>query len=369
MLLAEKLSYFGVVLPSLALLSPRRMISNPQRRFACANGLQVQWHDTWPRDQRIIEGWDQFLDHHRMCSPFQSPAWQRALARPFVRAGRFRMLTVWQHLDLLGVLPLQVGPGGRMQTLGSMISDYLEPIVDPQMSDRIWNAMFQSLARAPGGAPAELIMDNLRPEAMNFHALRAAAEENAFDVTIEPSVTVTRVPLAESWDMYLSALGGHDRKEIRRKLRKATEQAGATLVTVSSQPDVLGAVEKVFDFMRQSGGAKSIKARWTYRPMFRRIAQPLARAGRLCVHMLRLEGRDAAGVICFPGPTGPLAWAAAFDGEMSRWSPGIVLFAMTIQRAIDAGATCFDLLRGQQRYKSELGAVDVPIYRAVIKRR
>jgi CelD/BcsL family acetyltransferase involved in cellulose biosynthesis len=85
--------------------------------------------------------------------------------------------------------------------------------------------------------------------------------------------------------------------------------------------------------------------------------------------MLRLEGRDAAGVICLPGPTGPLAWAVAFDGDMSRWSPGIVLFAMTIQRAIGQGATCLDLLRGQQRYKSELGAADASIYQAVIKRR
>ena len=52
-----------------------------------------------------------------------------------------------------------------------------------------------------------------------------------------------------------------------------------------------------------------------------------------------------------------------------KWSPGIVLFAMTMQRAIEQGATSFDLLRGQQRYNSELGAVDTPVYRVTLKRR
>jgi len=42
---------------------------------------------------------------------------------------------------------------------------------------------------------------------------------------------------------------------------------------------------------------------------------------------------------------------------------------MTIQRAIEQGATCFDLLRGQQRYKSELGATDAPVYRVTLKRK
>ena len=60
-------------------------------------------------------------------------------------------------------------------------------------------------------------------------------------------------------------------------------------------------------------------------------------------------------------------WAGGFDTECAKWSPGIVLFAMTIRAAIESGATYFDLLRGQSRYKSELGAVDRVLMRLTLK--
>ena len=92
--------------------------------------------------------------------------------------------------------------------------------------------------------------------------------------------------------------------------------------------------------------------------MFRRIATELAGAGQLKLYGLTLEDKPAAGLICFPSSSGPLLWAAGFDHAMAKWSPGIVLFAMAIQDAIAGGDKYFDLLRGQSRYKSELGAQD-----------
>ena len=369
MLLAEKLSYLGVVLPNLTLLPPWWKARNQPRRFAAGGGLEAHWHNTWPEDPRVATAWDRLVGARATGTAFQSPAWQEALARPYVRAGRFRLLTISEHLDLVGALPLQLNPYGKLETLGSMISDYLEPPVDPHLTRPVWDAVCYALLRLPGVDVNEVTIHNVRRDALDLDALRAAAERRNFDVTVEQSALATRVPLAPTWDAYLARLGGHDRKEIRRKLRKAVEQAGAELVTARSESDVPAALERVFEYMRQAGGSKGVKARWTYRPMFKRVARPLARAGQLRVHTLRLEGNDAAGLICFPGHDGPLVWAAGYDNAMSKWSPGIVLFAMAMQRAIKQGATCFDLLRGQQRYKAELGAVDAPVYRVTLKRK
>jgi hypothetical protein len=41
---------------------------------------------------------------------------------------------------------------------------------------------------------------------------------------------------------------------------------------------------------------------------------------------------------------------------------------MVIQRAIAGGARYFDLMRGEARYKSNLGAVDSSIYRVTLDR-
>jgi CelD/BcsL family acetyltransferase involved in cellulose biosynthesis len=62
-----------------------------------------------------------------------------------------------------------------------------------------------------------------------------------------------------------------------------------------------------------------------------------------------------------------MMWAAGFDPDQKRWSPGIVLFALAIRAAIDEGAKYFDLLRGQSRYKSELGVTDYPLHRLTLR--
>ena len=249
-----------------------------------------------------------------------------------------------------------------------MISDYTDPLVDGDQAEAVWSSVALSMMRLPGTDVRTLTLHNVHKEQLAFDALANAAKQHGFALDADEIAFAGRVPLARSWDEYLATLGGHDRKEIRRKLRNAQTKANAQLVVATSEHDIIPALDLVFSYMRQAGGAKGIKAQWTYRPMFKRAAGPLARAGQLRVYTLRLEDRDAAGLICFPGKDGPMLWAVGYDNAMCKWSPGIVLFAMAIQHAIGEGATCFDLLRGQQRYKSELGAIDSPVYRVTLKR-
>ena len=368
MQLSEKLSYLGVILPSLSLLPSSWRARSQSRRFATGNGLHAHWHDTWPEDPQVELGWDHLIRTRENATAFHSPAWQHALGRAFIRAGRYRLLTICEGADLLGVLPLQLNPGGMLETPGSMISDYLDPLISHRRSDAVWASLLEALNRAPGMDVSQVVLHNARMECTDLNAISSAALEEGFEVSTEEMAQTARIPLAPTWDEYLTRLGGHDRKEVRRKLRNAQTKANAELVIAQTEEDVLAALDTVFGFMRQAGGSKGIKARWTFRPLFKRAAGGLVRSGKLKVYMLRLEGREAAGLISFPSKQGPLLWAAGFDLEMSQWSPGIVLFALAMQQAIAEGVKYFDLLRGQQRYKSELGAVNSPIYRITLRK-
>jgi CelD/BcsL family acetyltransferase involved in cellulose biosynthesis len=198
--------------------------------------------------------------------------------------------------------------------------------------------------------------------------LQQAAGEMGFAVEITETSQVSRLSLPADWEQYLASLDGRDRKELRRKIRNAQTKAGGELIVARSESDVRAACEKIFDFMRDAGGNKGIKANWTYRPMFRRIAGDLVAAGQLQAYLLRLQGRDAAGMISLPSPGGPILWTMGFDRQFASFSPGIVLMGLAIQHAIAAKSTCFDLLRGLPRYKSQLGARDFPIHRITLKR-
>jgi CelD/BcsL family acetyltransferase involved in cellulose biosynthesis len=365
---SEKLSYLGVVLPNLTGIQSSWRARNQPRRFSTVGGLAAHWHDTMPEDSQLVMSWDHLVRALPSATAFHTSAWQAALARPYIRAGRYRLLTVHDGAEVVGVLPLQLNPGGVVETLGSMISDYLEPLVAERKAAAVWTSIVQAVGQLPGIEVNQVVLHNIRPECVNLPVITMAAARNGFAATSEPVAVTTRVPLAGTWDEYLSRLGGHDRKEIRRKIRNAQAKANAELVIPTTEADVGNGLDNVFTYMRHAGGAKGMKAQWTYRPLFKRATSGLLAAERLRIYTLRLNGADAAGLICFPGSSGPLLWAAGFDPHMSKHSPGIVLFGLALQHAISERASHFDLLRGQQRYKSELGAVESPVHRITLKR-
>lgn len=369
MQLVEKLSYLGVVLPNFSSLTHAFKGDSRPRRFVAAQGLVAHWHETWPEDSQVLQSWDDLNRSSPSGTAFHTPAWQHALGRAFIRAGRFRLLTILDQDRVLGVLPLQFNRHGVLEAPGSMISDYIEPLIHAPRARGVWSSILMALKRIPGIETSQVVLDNCRLDRIDSTALYDAAAEQGFALTIEQTADAARIPLPGTFDEYLAALKGHDRKEIRRKLRNAETRAAAELVIARTSPDVAAAIDQTFAFMRASGGAKALKARWTYRPMFDRSIDELVSANRLKVFTLKLEGQTAAGLICFDSKDGPMLWAAGFNPEQRQWSPGIVLMAMAIRQSIADKAPCFDLLRGMSRYKDELGSVNAPVHRITLTRR
>jgi CelD/BcsL family acetyltransferase involved in cellulose biosynthesis len=59
---------------------------------------------------------------------------------------------------------------------------------------------------------------------------------------------------------------------------------------------------------------------------------------------------------------------AGVEPDARELSPGVVMVASYIQRAIELGRTRLDFMRGNEPYKYEWGAVDEPIERLLIQR-
>lgn len=370
MRLLDKLSYFGLVFPnlsSISALAKRRLRPTIVSR---SGALTAAWHQSWPSDPTLLARWDTLMLTRPGATTFHSPAWQQAISRPYIRAGRFRLLTILDRADqMVATLPMQITSSGSLEAIGASISDYLDPLVHPDHADEIWAMCMESFGQVPGGDIDRIIFSNTRRDYLNLDALSSAAKSEKFQIDAQECALTARIPLQKTWEEYLATLDARDRKELRRKLRNAETKAGCRLVCASTESEVISALDHVFDCMKQAGGSKGIKAQWTYRPMFHRAAVPLVSSGRMKVYQLYLEGERAAGLISFPSMQGPQLWAAGYDQRFKQWSPGVVLFALAIQQAIAEGAPYFDLLRGQQRYKSELQASYSPLFQVTLTRR
>ena len=102
---------------------------------------------------------------------------------------------------------------------------------------------------------------------------------------------------------------------------------------------------------------------------FRAVATILAEHGWLQLSFLDIGGRPVASYFCFEYRNEVLVYNSGYDATASpHLSPGWVLLAQLIQRAIAEGHARFDFLQGNEDYKHRFGGVDEPVYRTLIRR-
>ena len=90
--------------------------------------------------------------------------------------------------------------------------------------------------------------------------------------------------------------------------------------------------------------------------------------GPLRLAFLTVGGRRIAAGVGIHTRDGYLYYNAGVDPDARDLSPGVVLLAKFIERTILEGCRRFDLLRGDEPYKYEWGAVDEPIQRILLRR-
>ena len=325
----------------------------------CVSGLTVRCHGVWPDDSALLEGWAR-----RAAWPFVHPIWQEAAWKPFAAKKRLRLLTIHNGENLLGVLPLRLSGGGSLYSIGADCADYL----DPPVCRDAWPAVLRYIATLWDSGIKDLHLLNLHESAECRAFIPSIAESVGLvcDEYTEGCTTAIRLPA--TFDAFLSSLAAHESKEVRRKLRKAERDGAAELVRSVADERVATELDRCLDLMESSGGAKADAVRVTLRPLLQTAGPALIRQGILRLYTLHLQGRPACCLLQFATGSGPLLYNIGYDLAMRRWAPGAVAIAMSIRDAIAEGATVYDMLRGDERYKYRLGAVDRPLFQLLIRK-
>ena len=179
-------------------------------------------------------------------------------------------------------------------------------------------------------------------------------------VTLEPGIT---------FEEYLGSLGKKERHEIRRKVRRA-ESAGD--VRLEDSEDPLADLPAFIDLHQKRWGEKGLFPPTAggdqSRVLFRRLFELFGSDGPIRLSFLTVGGRRIAAGVTIESGDGYLYYNAGVDPDARDLSPGVVLVAKLMERAIEAGCRRLDFLRGDESYKYEWGAVDEPIQRLLVRR-
>jgi CelD/BcsL family acetyltransferase involved in cellulose biosynthesis len=304
--------------------------------------------------------WNVLLERSGVPSVFLAWQWQTAWADAFLAGRPLHLLAVLDGDDLIGLLPLYEEEPGRCQLVGGVdVSDYLDLLCVAGREEEVWRALLAARAGDPG--------------VWDLHGLRAASPTVALLPALAPAhglvatrAVEERCPVLElpgTWDEYLGRLGGKDRHELKRKMRRLERELPGAAARAHGAPDGWDAALTTFlQLHRQS---KVGKARFMDQRMegfFRTATLALAEAGWARLWFLEHEGRPVAAFLCLEHGGSVGLYNSGFDPAHARLAPGLVLLAHVIRDAIERGIPVFDFLRGEEPYKADFGPVPTDLY-------
>jgi len=318
----------------------------------------------------VLSGeWDTLACQGITNTPFQHLAYQKAW---------------WQHLQpdgatlhtfvardeagkLVGLLCLY-NDDGLVHFNGCVEeTDYLDAIVLPDYAEALWTAVFHHLTTSfptwhtldfcnvPQDSPSRVIV----PHAAAQHSL-------AFTETIHEVCPVIQLPA--TFDEYLESIDSKQRREIRRKLRRA-QGAEAELVIVQPGDDVETAVTDFLDLLTKSTFEKRDWLNDGRRAVFQDTAKAALADGSLLLMFIEVAGKKASALFNFDYNNHVLVYNSGLDpAAFGPLSLGEVLTAKAIEWAIENGRTTFDFLRGDEAYKYRFGAQDTMVYKLHVEK-
>ena len=295
--------------------------------------------------------------------PFVLPFWLQTVWRHLGGKGDPYLLRVADGGNLVGIAPLSV-ENDMAYFLGNPdVCDYQDIITIPGQAVRVMDAAIQYLA-ARGIRCLDL--GSLHPDAVTLRALNTLASDDAITLQLSQDDVTYEMDLPSHWDDYLMQLSSKQRHEVRRKIRRL-QVHGPYAYQMTADDGGLeadtGTFLKLFQLNREDKAAFMDQTMSDY---FRDLIQALAEHGMLRLYLLKIDGIDAATVLCLDYKSVRYLYNSGYNAQYHGLSVGILSKVFSIQTGIDAGCRHYDFLKGSEVYKKRLGGVQTPLYRGRI---
>ena len=301
------------------------------------------------RDPASLEAeWSELARRRVRPSIFLTPEWL-AVARAHDPREQLTLA-----IGSRGIAAIARDPDGTVTFAGGDLTDEQDVVAAPPDARFVAEALGAWIADQ---AIARAAFSYVPEETPTPEALARALTARGFAVRTARQVTSPRVSLPADFETYLESLTKKERHELRRKIRRL-ETGRRVAFRVADEPERAAALDRFVELHRRSRGEKAEFMTKPVERFFRDIADALAARGWLRLGILEVDGEDAAVLYAFAYEGTLALYNAAYDPALASLSVGIVSHAYALRSAIAEGLGAYDLLRGNERYKYDLGADD-----------
>jgi CelD/BcsL family acetyltransferase involved in cellulose biosynthesis len=304
-----------------------------------------------PRAPNELSGaWSAIAESRSPASIFLTPEWI-AVARAHDTA---EPVTLAVDDPPHGIAALARDPDGTVRFAGGELTDEQDVVAPSGQEHDVASAVAGWIA---ADAPRRVQLDFVPEDVPTLGTMAAIFGESGYRVERSRLIPSPRLSLPADFETYVRSLGKKERHELRRKIRRLERATQATF-RWAADGERAAALDRFFALHRLSRGQKADFMTADNERFFRDVADALAPLGRLRLGVLRAHDEDAAVLFAF-AYRGTLAlYNAAYDPALASLSIGIVSHAWAIREAIAERLDAYDLLRGDEPYKYDLGGVD-----------
>ena len=349
-------------------ISSPRLLSAPSRSISCTVVTDIA------DAEALRPAWSNLQERCERNELTQSPDWLLTWWRVFGGLeGRQLRIGLFHDGDrLVGLAPLVRRrhwyrswlPFRRLEFLGSgddgIYSNHLSVLAERGMEGRIADRLVKAITAGAFGSWDEVVLPMMSGDTAMPDRLVEAFRTARYSAEATVTTGAPFLPLPATWDEYLRSLPSAKRKNINRYLKNFDQWSEGTteLKCYSTRAD-LETGKKILIDLHHGRWASADQSGVFRSPLFLRfhdeIMPILADRGELELLVLQARGEPVAAIysMTWAGKTYTYQTGRRADLPTNQ-SPGSVVFALAIRRAIEQGQREFDLLADAVYYKQQL---------------
>ncbi|HEY3645840.1 MAG TPA: GNAT family N-acetyltransferase [Gammaproteobacteria bacterium] len=307
--------------------------------------------------------WQALLQGNEADCLFLTWEWQSRWWRHVSQRRRLCLLTVRRGGELVAIAPFAIRPPepGRLvpfrtlefMGMGDVGSDYLDLIIRPDQEAPALEALADYLKQN------RLVLDFRRVDAgsRRIAGLLALLRQDGWETQQEVTDVCPYIPLqGHDWKSYIATVSRSHRANVNRRIRrlgeifKKVEFKQAT--TEEERRECFTQFLRLHQ-LRWSGKERSNAFTGEGTLAFHAEFSQLAlERGWLRLFVLRLDGEPAAATYSFRYGDKFYYYQAGLDPKLAEHSVGLATLGLAVQSALKEGVRGYDMLHGNQGYKT-----------------
>ena len=207
-----------------------------------------------------------------------------------------------------------------------------------------------------------LRLDSIPEDSFLFKVINKNNLKTKFNILIDEEDVAPYLILPKSWEEYLLNLNKKRRHEIKRKIRRLEENvdfSSGDLHSISDKDEIL---EDFFRLHRLSSEEKKTFMNKKREEFFTDLILNYLSKESLLYSYLKIANKTVACSISFTLNNNRYLYNSGFDPEYIKHSSGLLNHVFAIKRSIENNFNIFDFMRGNERYKYDLGGMDKKIF-------